>query len=94
MANRVSLYGLPLDLDYPEILGLRVPRPTLVLNNNDDPLFTLPEMQRADQMLRKIFDKAGAKDAYQCSFYPGPHKFDKPMQREAFDWFDQWLKPA
>jgi dienelactone hydrolase len=83
---------LPRDLDYPEILGLRAPLPTLVLNNNEDPLFTLPEMQRADEILREVYEKAGAADRYSCSFYPGVHKFDLEMQAEAFDWFDRWLK--
>ena len=31
-------------------------------------------------------------DSYKCTFYPGPHKFDRPMQAEAFDWFERWLK--
>ena len=35
---------LPRDLDYPEILGLRVPLPTMVLYVEGDQLFTLPEM--------------------------------------------------
>jgi dienelactone hydrolase len=83
---------LPCDLDYPEILGLRAPLPTLVQNNNDDELFTLAEMQRAGSMLQEIYDKAQAKDRYRCTFYPGPHKFDLAMQAEAFDWFDIWLK--
>ena len=85
---------LPAELDYPEILGLRVPLPTMVLNDIDDPLFTLPEMQRADGILAEVYAKAGATDRYRCSFYPGPHKFDRPMQAEAFAWFDQWLKQA
>jgi dienelactone hydrolase len=84
--------GLPRDLDYPEILGLRAPRPTLVLNDIHDTLFTLPEMKRADRVLRAVYAKAGAPGRYRCSFYPGPHKFDRPMQAEAFDWFDRWLK--
>jgi hypothetical protein len=88
----IYIPGLPLDLDYPEVLGLRVPLPTMVLNNNQDPLFTLPEMQRADRMLAEVFTKAGAPDAYRASYYPGPHKFDLPMQQEAFDWFDRWLR--
>lgn len=83
---------LPQELDYPEILALRVPLPTLVQNDNEDPLFTLPEMQRADTIIREVYEKAGASDAYACSFYPGPHKFDVPMQAEAFTWFDRWLK--
>lgn len=83
---------LPHELDYPEILALRVPLPTLVLNNTEDPLFTLPEMQAADRILSEVYTKAGASDRYRCSYYPGPHKFDKPMQAEAFDWFDRWLQ--
>jgi len=83
---------LPRALDFPEILGLRAPRPTMVLNNWDDTLFTVGEMQRADVMLRQIWEKSGEPDAYRCSFYPGPHKFDRAMQAEAFGWFDRWLR--
>jgi dienelactone hydrolase len=83
---------LPPELDYPEILGLRVPLPTLVLNNLDDPLFTLPEMEHADAILREIYAKAGADQRYESRFFPGPHKFDLEMQAAAFDWFDRWLK--
>ena len=84
--------GMPRYLDYPEMLGLRVPKPTLVLNNNEDPLFTLSEMHRADDILREVYEKAGAADRYGCNFYPGPHKLDLAMQKDAFEWFDRWLK--
>ena len=84
--------GTPKDLDFPEILGLRVPLPTLVLNNTHDGLFTLSEMKASDEVLAAVYRKAGAEKNYKCSFHPGPHKFDKKMQEEAFDWFDQWLK--
>jgi len=83
---------LPRELDYPEILGLRAPQPTMVLNDIDDQLFTMPEMERADAMLRQVFDKAGRPERYQSHFYPGPHKFDLTMQADAFAWFDRWLK--
>lgn len=82
---------LPPELDYPEILGLRTPLPSLVLNNSEDPLFTPAEMRRADGILREVYDKAGAAEAYRCSYYPGGHKFDPDMQAEAFAWFDRWL---
>jgi dienelactone hydrolase len=82
---------LPPELDYPEILGLRVPLPTMVLDNIDDSLFTLSEMERADSILQEIYAKAGARERYRCGFYPGPHKFNLEMQGDAFDWFDRWL---
>ncbi len=83
---------LPNELDFPEILGLRVPLPTMVLNDIDDQLYTIDEMKKADKILEEIFIKASAKDRYTSSYYPGLHKFDKKMQLDAFDWFDKWLK--
>ncbi len=88
----IYIPGLPADLDYPEILGLRVPLATLVQNDEGDQLFTPGEMRRADQILTEVFTKAGAADRYRCTFYPGPHKFDRLMQAEAFAWFERWLK--
>jgi dienelactone hydrolase len=83
---------LPQYLDFPEILGLRVPLPTMVLNDNQDSLYTLPEMKAADSILKDVFSKAGASDKYDCRYYEGPHKFDQAMQKDAFGWFRKWLK--
>ncbi|MEI9918145.1 MAG: hypothetical protein WDO14_05005 [Bacteroidota bacterium] len=83
---------LPNELDFPEILSMRAPLPSLVLNNTEDQLFTLSEMKRADEILKEIYTKAGSPDKYRCSFHPGPHKFDSNMQAEAFAWFDNNLK--
>lgn len=80
--------GLPKLLDYPEILGLRAPAPVFVLNDSDDHLFTVGEMQAADKMLGEVYAKAGAPENYRCKFYPGPHKFDRQMQEDAFIWVD------
>jgi dienelactone hydrolase len=88
----VYVPGLPRDLDYPEILGLAAPKPVLVLNNRQDQLFTLPEMQRADGILAAVYKKAEASEHYRANFYDGPHKFDREMQKDAFAWFDRWLK--
>jgi dienelactone hydrolase len=83
---------LPNELDFPEILGLRVPLPAMVLNDSEDDLYTLPEMNKADRILHEIYKKANAAERFKCSYYPGGHKFDSDMQTEAFDWFDRWLK--
>lgn len=83
---------IPQHLEFPEILGLRVPLPTLVLNNNQDTLYTPPEMKKADEILSEVYRKAGAPEKYRANFYDGPHKFDAEMQSDAFEWFDKWLK--
>ena len=88
----VYVPGLPRELDYPEILGLNAPRPVMVLNNRQDQLFTLPEMQRAGTILGEVYRKAGKPERYRANYYDGPHKFDRVMQKDAFEWFDRWLK--
>lgn len=87
----VFVPGLPGKLDFPEILGLRVPLPTMVLNNINDSLYTMEGMKKADNILKELYEKAGDVEKYKCSFYPGVHKFDDGMQKEAFGWFKQWL---
>jgi dienelactone hydrolase len=82
---------IPNYMEFPEILGLRAPLPTLVLNNNQDGLYTLSEMKKADKILGDVFRKANASDKYQAKYYDGPHKFDADMQRDAFEWFGKWL---
>lgn len=83
---------LPNELDFPEILSLGMPKPMLVLNSTEDPLFTLSEMHKADDLLKTLFRKAGDPEKYKCLFFPGEHKFDNEMQKNAFQWFDRWLK--
>ncbi len=78
-------------LDYPEILGLRVPKPTMVLNNNSDPLFTLPEMRRADDQLAEVYRLAGSPENYECHFFAGGHKFDREMQDVAQEFWSRLL---
>ncbi len=84
---------LPKDLDFPEILALRAPAATMVLNCREDPLYTMPEMQRADAMIAETFKRAKASERYRAIYYDGGHKFDRKMQADAFEWFDRFLKP-
>lgn len=85
------LPGLPCQLDYPDILSLALPAPTLVLSNRHDALFTLAEMERAHDALAEAYAKAGAPHRHRGTFHAGPHKFDRPMQDEAFAWLARWL---
>jgi dienelactone hydrolase len=82
----------PRYFEFGEILGLRVPLPTMVLNCNEDSLYTLEEMHKADRILKSVYRKAKAAAAYDCRFYSGGHKFDLEMQEDAFGWWDRYLK--
>jgi dienelactone hydrolase len=82
---------LPRELDFPEILGLRAPRATLVLNTREDALFTLAGMEEAAAILQRVYAAAGAAENFRASWYPGHHQFNRAMQAEAFAWFARWL---
>ena len=83
---------LPNELDFPEILGLRAPAATMVQNTTEDALYTQDEVKRSEAILREVFAKAGAAERLDFRHYPGPHKFDAPMQEDAFAWFERWLR--
>jgi hypothetical protein len=83
---------LPRELDFPEILGLRVPAPTMVQNTTEDTLFTLEDVRESEKMLREVFAKAGAEENLAFNLYGGPHKFDVPMQEDAFAFLDRHLR--
>lgn len=85
---------LPKYMDFPEILGLRVPLPSLVISSKGDPLFSGSEVIRAGNLLERIYAKVGVAGAFRISYYEGAHRFDLSMQEEAFDWFDSWLKQS
>jgi dienelactone hydrolase len=78
-------------MDLPDVASLHGPAPLMILGDRDDELWTLAGQEQADQQLSRIYARMGAPHAYQGRFYPGPHKFDLPMQNDAFDWFQRWL---
>jgi dienelactone hydrolase len=79
-------------LDLPDVIALRAPLPLMVQYDEDDGLYTLSGQQDADARIEAIYQKMGAAERYKGQFYPGPHKFDREMQANAFTWFDRWLK--
>lgn len=84
--------GLPRHMDYPDILAMRAPRPTLVQSSRQDPLFSREEVTKANALLESAWKKAGAGEGLRISSYDGPHQFGVAMQEEAFAWYDRWLK--
>lgn len=85
--------GLHRQMDLPDVAGLRAGRPLMVLQCRGDALFPPEGMQASVDKLTSIYAKAGAKEFFAARFYAGPHRFDVPMQEDAFAWLAQWLKP-
>ncbi len=82
---------LPGLMDLPDVASLHGPAPLMVQGDREDPLWTLAGQEKASDKLSRIYAAMGAPECYRGMFYPGPHKFDRPMQADAFAWFDRWL---
>jgi dienelactone hydrolase len=78
--------GWALHGDWPDLAASAAPAPLLVQYLLDDAQFTVVGMRDADARIKTHYAQAGAADAYQGEFYPGPHRFDVPMQQDAISW--------
>jgi dienelactone hydrolase len=79
-------------MDFPEVLGMRAPLPSMVLATEEDPLFDFEEVKKAIGVLEKVYAKAGSPESFGWAVHPGPHQFDRAMQDRAFAWLDAHLK--
>jgi hypothetical protein len=57
----------------------------------EDTLFTKEGMRAAHERILSHYAGAGVLENYAGEFYPGPHKFDLPMQASAFQWLKRYL---
>jgi dienelactone hydrolase len=78
-------------MDFPDVLGMRAPLPSLVLATEEDPLFNPEEVKRALNTLEQVYAKAGSPQNFSWTIHPGPHQFDRAMQAQAFEWLDHHL---
>jgi len=83
--------GLTNLMDFTDLYSMHGKKPTMVLFDTDDELFTQKGQEDADKRLRHIYEKMGAPELYHGQFFPGLHKFDVEMQEVAFGFFDKWL---
>ena len=81
-----SLHG-----DWPDIAACRAPSPLMVLYDKGDELFTLKGQQQAHRKIASHYRSVGKPRNYVGRFYPGLHKFDLPMQADAFSWLKKQL---
>jgi hypothetical protein len=75
--------------DWPD---LAAPSPLLVQFLLDDELFSVEGMRNADLRLAATYTRASAPEVYRSEFYPGPHRFDVPMQEVALAWLQSRLR--
>ena len=64
----------------------------MVQNDLDDGLYTVKGMKAAHRRIASHYKAKGKPGNYEGKFYPGPHKFDLEMQRDAYEFLGKWLK--
>lgn len=79
-------------LDLPDVASINAPRPLLVMNCNQDKLFSIEGMKAAEQKLSAVYTKMKASDKFKTNYYDVPHSMTIAMQEDAFDWLEKWLK--
>jgi dienelactone hydrolase len=85
-----ALPGMLHVADLPDVAALIAPRPLLVQNGRDDPLYDLNAVKKGFACLSRAYAGIGAGDAVALDLFDGGHRFvhDGP---EA--WLAQWLPP-
>jgi hypothetical protein len=81
-------------LDHPDIAAIGAPRPLLVLQCEQDRLFSLDSMRHACEDIRHVYQDYGQSDRFDARFYDVPHCLNIRMQEDLFDWFDRWLRDS
>ncbi|WP_406446505.1 dienelactone hydrolase family protein [Streptomyces sp. NBC_01613] len=84
--------GLARHLDIPDVASIAAPRPMLLLDGEQDPLFTAEGVQVAYAKLRAVWTSRHAAERLRTEIWPGlGHVFTEPMQDEVFTWLTSVL---
>jgi dienelactone hydrolase len=83
--------GLPAHADWPDLAACQAPASLLVQYNRHDDFFPLAGAEAAHERITAHYADVGATEGYAGWFYNGPHKFDRTMQADAFNWLREQL---
>ena len=78
--------------DFPPVAALIAPRPLLIGNSDDDPLFPLDGVVRLYNQTRRIYQLYGKRDQLGLLITQGPHEDTQDLQVPVFRWFNRFLK--
>ena len=84
--------GLYRHLDIPDVASLAAPRPMLLVDGADDPLFTAEGVAVAHRKMARVWAARHAAARLRRKTWPGlGHIFTAEMQDDAFRWLDHHL---
>jgi len=82
------LPGLLRYADYPDLAALIAPRPLLVENAVDDPLYDQDAVQEAVEKTARAYAAQDAADRFDVDTFTGGHRWSG---NKSFAWIDRWL---
>jgi dienelactone hydrolase len=71
-----------------DLIGLLAPRPLLIENGSEDPLYTEEVVRQEYPKVERVYALLDAADRLALDLFPGHHRFSG---RLAFDWMERWL---
>jgi dienelactone hydrolase len=74
--------------DLPDVASLIAPRPLLIENGRDDPLYSLEAVEIGYRIVATAYKDLGFGDRFDFDLFDGPHIFSG---KKSFDWVDRWL---
>ena len=83
--------GSPAQMDFPEMLGVRAPLPSLVLSTTEDPLYTREEIERAGQILTEVYAEGRRARRLPLVAVPGAAQVRPAHAGRGFPWMERWL---
>jgi len=78
--------------DFPQVAALIAPRPLLIGNSDQDPLFPLDGVVRLYYKARRIYQLYGKTNQLGLLITQGPHADTQDLQLPVFRWFNRFLK--
>jgi len=75
--------------EMPDLIGLIAPRPLLVENGTEDPIFPVVAVCEAYAQLEKVYDLLGARERLDLDLFPGDHQIGGI---KAYPWLQHWLR--
>ncbi|MDR0982533.1 MAG: dienelactone hydrolase family protein [Culturomica sp.] len=88
----MQLPGIRNYLDYPHIASIACPKPMLFFNGAKDKLFPVAAVEDAFKTMRQVWSSQGADDKLITKVWDAPHFFNKAMQKEVLEFFNNNLR--
>lgn len=79
-------------LDYPHTASIACPKPTLLFNGSKDKLFPVAGVEDAYKTMRSVWQSQHADKRLVTKIWEEKHFFNKAMQKETLEFFNEWLK--